>query len=54
MINAAGLLGADTLLLGLVLVGLLRMKDQLQFGIVRFLYHQVRPKTTSRGHSADV
>ncbi|KZV76779.1 hypothetical protein PENSPDRAFT_343108 [Peniophora sp. CONT] len=38
--NAAGVLGSDALLLGLTLVGLLRMREDRKFGIARFLYRQ--------------
>ncbi|VDB92361.1 unnamed protein product [Peniophora sp. CBMAI 1063] len=38
--NTIGILGTDTLLLGLALTGLLRMKEERQYGVARFLYHQ--------------
>ena len=48
VLNIAGVLASDTLLLLLMLVGILRMREARQFGIGRYLYHQVRHDLPAR------
>ncbi|KZV76808.1 hypothetical protein PENSPDRAFT_679826 [Peniophora sp. CONT] len=40
VLNTAGILGSDALLLLLMLIGILRMREARRFGIARFLFRQ--------------